>query len=89
MIEEKIIDKKEQIGELLLNQQYNEKLNRHRSSYFYRGLPDVFFELKTSLMRNCKNLLELEAPMLRNFTKYAALEDPTLTESVWRQMGAR
>lgn len=86
MIEEKIIDKKEQIGELLFNQQYNEKLDRHRSSYFYRGLPDISFELKTSLMRNCKNLLELEAPMLRNFTKYAALEDPTLTESVWRQM---
>ena len=86
MIEERIIDDISQIGDLLLNQQYNDKLDRYRSSYFYRGLPNTDFHLVTSLQRNCKNISQLEAPMLRNFTKYAALEDPTLKESVWKQM---
>lgn len=41
----------------------------------------------TSLQRNCKNKYgSIEKAMLRNFTKYAAIEDPRLIESTWRQL---
>ena len=41
----------------------------------------------TSLKRNCKEKKDgLELPILRNFTKYAELEDAALSSSVWRQM---
>ena len=86
MIREVIVDSMEQIAELFLMQQYNEKIHRFRSSFFFRGLPDARFSLVTSLQRNCKNLPELEKPMLRNFMNYAALEDPSLKDSVWRQL---
>lgn len=86
MIEERLITQIDQIGNLLMNQQYNDKIDRYRSSYFYRGLPNINFKLVTSLQRNCKNMPNLEAPMLNNFTRYAALEDASLKESIWRQM---
>ena len=45
------------------------------------------YHLETSLQRNCKQLKRnLEQPILRNFTKYAAIEEPELKESVWRQL---
>lgn len=68
-------------------QQYRPELDRYRCHYLYRGMPDASFKLETSLCRNCKSMQkELEPHILRNFTKYAALEDPTIENSVWRQM---
>lgn len=41
----------------------------------------------TSLRRNCKEKKnDIELAILRNFVKYAALEDPALKTSIWRQM---
>ena len=67
--------------------QYREDIGRYRSSYFYRGVPDASFELTTSLKRNCDDAAPvLEGAILRNFTKYASIEDPMLESSVWKQM---
>ena len=53
----------------------------------YRGEPDANFVMSTSLRRNCKEKSRLlEAHVLRNFTKYAILEEPTIGGSVWQQM---
>ena len=50
-------------------------------------MPDAGYAMVTSLKRNCKHLAsQLEGPILKNFTKYAALEDSTIEGSVWRQM---
>jgi len=77
----------DELMNILAEQQYREELDRHRCHYLYRGMTDSDFLLETSLCRNCKDKQkELEPHILRNFTKYAALEDPSIENSVWRQM---
>ncbi|GHV40483.1 hypothetical protein FACS189490_05710 [Clostridia bacterium] len=61
-------------------------IGRIRSDYVFRGLSNSSYELKTSLSRNCGDKISLEEPILRNFTKYALLEEPELVTSKWRQL---
>ena len=73
--------------DMVSEQQYRSDLGRNRNLYVYRGQPDASFPITTSLQRNCKDKRKtLEPCILRNFTKYAALEEPTIERSVWRQM---
>ena len=72
---------------LLTEQNYNRIIDRHRSSYLYRGMPDASFHLVTSLHQNCKHQARtIEPSIIRNFTKYAAIEDPSIQASVWHQI---
>ena len=74
----------EDLSALFLDQEYNCGIKRLRSAYFYRGLPNVEFKLLTSLERNCGEQKQVLEPMLlKNFTKYAIMEEPTLADSVW------
>ena len=87
MIETVIIDSIDGIMKLISEQKFNPDINRVRSPYFYRGMPDASYKLTTSLRLNCKHLhKELEVSVLRNFNKYACIEDPTLNSSIWKQM---
>lgn len=87
MIEEIKITTLDQLLPLLTEQEYRPDLNRNRSSYLYRGLPNVNFKMYTSLSRNCKNKQkELEPAILENFAKYAVTDEPDIARSVWRQM---
>jgi hypothetical protein len=87
MIKTVIIEDMNHLYELLNEQEYREDLKRNRNLFVYRGQPDADFKLTTSLARNCKDKKkELEPCMLRNFTKYAVLEEPSIENSVWRQM---
>lgn len=87
MIQETKIDRIDQIFDLMTEHEYREDLDRYRSLYAYRGMTDVNFHLQTSLARNCKGRKEqLESAILNSFTKYAALDEPTLEDSVWTQM---
>lgn len=87
MIKNIRVDKIEQLEELIWDQERSAKIERNRSKCLYRGLPNEGFHLVTSLKRNCKEKkASLELPILRNFTKYAELEDAALSSSVWRQM---
>ena len=75
------------IMDLISQLDYNEEIKRYRSSVFFRGLPNADFRLTTSLKRNCKDLsTTLEPSILRNFTKYACMTEPSVSLSVWRQM---
>ncbi|MBQ8497911.1 MAG: FRG domain-containing protein [Clostridia bacterium] len=81
------LDTLESVMAIVTEQEYNPQKQRYRSPYVYRGLSKASFNLTTSLQRNCKHLYtELEASILRSFTKYAITEDPTLHASVWKQM---
>ncbi len=72
---------------LLSEQNYIATIDRNRSLYLYRGMPDSAYGLVSSLKRNCKQYAQsLEPSILKNFTKYAAIEDPSIERSVWRQM---
>lgn len=87
MIKEVRITSIEDLIPLLSDQEYRPDLDRHRSPYVYRGMTDAGFSMLTSLRRNCKQLQQtLEPAILKNFAKYAVIEDPTITQSVWRQM---
>lgn len=77
----------ENVSDIILEQEYDSKIDRYRSSYLYRGLSNVNYHLETSLRRNCKNMQnQLEMSILRNFTKYAAHNEGQLKESLWRQL---
>lgn len=87
MIKEVRITTVEELVPLLSDQEYRPDLDRHRSLYVYRGMTDASFPMVTSLRRNCKQLQQaLEPAILKNFAKYAVIEDPTVAQSVWRQM---
>ena len=77
----------EDLRPLLTDQHYNRMIDRHRSSYLYRGMPDASFHLVTSLRQNCKQQAKnIEPSIIRNFTKYAAISEPIISTSVWRQI---
>lgn len=87
MIETVFVDSMEKVMDMISYQEWNEDIARMRGSFFFRGMPDARFNLTTSLRMNCKHLhRQLEPAVLRNFTKYASIEDPTLSGSVWKQM---
>lgn len=87
MIKVQEIKEFQKIWDIISEQAYSDGIDRYRSSYLYRGLPNIGFHLETSLARNCKHKGSvLEKAILRNFTKYASIEDPKLTGSVWRQL---
>ncbi len=87
MVRTVIIDELKDVLPLITEQEYRPDLDRNRSLYLYRGMSDASYTLGTSLERNCKDAKkELEPCILMNFTKYGALEDPTIEKSVWRQM---
>lgn len=87
MIETVVIDSIDGIMKLISEQKFNPEINRVRSPYFYRGMPDASYKLTTSLRLNCKELhKELEPSVLRNFAKYACIDDPSISASIWKQM---
>lgn len=87
MIHTEVIDSIDGVMKLISDQQYNDSIHRLRGSYFYRGVHDVSYKMTTSLRRNCKDLSKkLEPSILRNFSKYASIENPSLNTSVWKQM---
>ena len=87
MITVKHIDTIDGIKDLIFEQTYNPEIDRTRSSYCYRGMRNVGYELSTSLHRNCKDAYaELEQPLLDNFINYVRIEDPSINECVWKAM---
>ncbi|MBR6381736.1 MAG: FRG domain-containing protein [Lachnospiraceae bacterium] len=87
MIQEITISGLDELLPLLTEQEYRPDLNRNRSSFLYRGMPNSSFKMTTSLRRNCKDLQQtLEPAILENFAKYAIHDDPSIGGSVWRQM---
>ncbi len=87
MINTVIVDDMFGISCRLTEQRFRPDLNRYRSLKIYRGMPNSEFRIVDSLSRICKGKKKtLESAILSNFTKYAALEDPSIETSVWRQM---
>ena len=87
MIQEIHIKTLEELMPLLSEQEDRPDLGRNRSPYVYRGMTNADFRMVTSLRRNCKQLQQtLEPAILKNFAKYAVIEDPGVSQSVWHQM---
>ena len=87
MIREVHVKTIEDLMPLLTDQEYRPDLGRNRSAFVYRGMTNADFRMVTSLRRNCRQLqASLEPAILKNFAKYAVIEDPSIAQSVWRQM---
>ena len=87
MINTVVIDNIQGIYDIMSEQPYHEDIKRYRSTFVYRGVPDASYKLLTTLQRVCKDHKNsLEPKILENFAKYAELEDPSIKQSVWRQM---
>jgi hypothetical protein len=59
------------VQRLLFADSWDSGVQRFRSSYVFRGLPNKLFDLKTSLTRLGGPFAELERHLIRNFRKYA------------------
>lgn len=87
MIREVRVTTLEELMPLLSEQEFRPELDRNRSPFVYRGMTNAAFQMVTSLRRNCRSLQRtLEPAILKNFAKYAVIEDPSVAHSVWRQM---
>lgn len=65
---------------------WQESIQRFRSNFAFRGLADSSYRLLTSFARNCGDNARLEYHLLRNFRKYAKLNDIRLSDSDWQWM---
>ena len=64
-----------ELQEQLFTGAWRPELGRFRSNFAFRGRNDVAEDLRTSLLRLGGNPREVEAHLLRNFRRYAQLED--------------
>ena len=71
-----------ELQEQLYAHSWQEQIRRYRSTYVYRGLSDVTYNLRTSLMRLGGTYANLEGPLLRTFRRYAQ-RDAVPGDSVW------
>lgn len=60
-----------ELQEMLFRHSWDERLQRYRSPFVYRGLSTFSYQLETSLMRLGGPYHNLEGHLLRNFKKYA------------------
>jgi hypothetical protein len=72
----------EELQSKLFHDTFDDRINRHRSSYIYRGVNDASYRLLTSLQRLGGPYPRLERHLLRNFRKYAH-RDSAPGNSVW------
>lgn len=87
MVRIETIRKVEDVKKIAASYGFDHNIGRFRSSCLYRGLPNKDYKLVTSLQRNCKDKQgEIENSILRNFAKYAVIENPQLVESIWTQL---
>ena len=87
MITVKHINTIEELMPLFLEEKYQADIKRYRSNFVYRGISNTDYKMTTSLRRNCKDKSrQLEPSILKNYSKYASLDDPNVTNSVWRLM---
>lgn len=70
--------------EELYRESWDPALQRHRSPFVYRGMPDAASNLRPSLMRLAgeREVAKLEGHLLRNFRKYAHA-DSAAGDSIW------
>lgn len=74
----------EELQRELFRDSWDDKINRYRSPYVFRGLWNKNYSLKTSLMRIGGDYPRLESHLLRNFRKYSRGTTTTESgESIW------
>jgi hypothetical protein len=81
-MEDIVVSSWAELNERLYENSWNERLGRFRSNYAFRGMPDVNYDLKTSLQVMGGEYERHEDDLLRNFRKYA-YRNAVSGDSVW------
>lgn len=76
------IDSWTDLVEELYADSWQDDIKRFRSNYAFRGLSDKDYDLRTSLIRLGGNYPDLEFHLIRNFVKYARIENPS-SYAIW------
>ncbi len=63
--------------EQLYADSWQDHIKRYRSNYAFRGLSNKDYDLKTSLIRLGGKYYDLEFHLIKNFKKYARIENPS------------
>ncbi len=71
-----------ELNDRLYDQSWNDLLGRFRSNFAFRGIPNVAFDLKTSLQVMGGDYDRHEDDLLRNFRKYA-YRNAVSGDSIW------
>ena len=77
-----IIRSFKELLEALYADSYDERIERFRSPFVFRGVEDVNYRLDTALSRLGGDYLAMEQHLLRNFRKYAH-RDVVEQDSIW------
>lgn len=77
-----VVQRWDELNEVLYTGAWKENLQRFRSDYVYRGLPSARHDLQTSLMRLGENYAALEQHLLRAFRRYAH-RYASFADSMW------
>lgn len=78
------INSYEELNDLVFSNCYDEKTNRYRNDFVFRGQSGDY-PLRTTLQRNCAHNLSLEDSIIRNFKKYGCADIDT-RDSFWQQL---
>jgi FRG domain len=81
-VEEVRVSSWAELQDVLFADSWQPQLRRFRSDFAFRGRNDVDEDLRTSLLRLGGNARDVERHLLRNFRRYAQLEDVPF-ESPW------
>lgn len=81
-----IIKSWSELCDRLYDDSWKEHLGRFRTDYAFRGISDKDYTLKNKLTRVCGQNAHLEYHLLRNFKKYAQVQDKTLLSSEWKTL---
>ena len=79
---EKRVESWTELIDELFQDSWRPELERFRSNYAFRGIPDCRSRLETGLVRLGGDYAKIEGHMVRNFTKYAYAETGA-KESFW------
>jgi hypothetical protein len=74
-VEEIRVESWAELQEQLFADAWQEEIGRFRSRFAFRGRNDALEDLRTSLIRLGGDVRAIEGPLLRNFRRYAQLED--------------
>jgi hypothetical protein len=77
-----VVERWDELNQILYAGSWQEDLQRFRSDYVYRGLSSAGYDLRTSLMRLGENSNELEQHLLRAFRRYA-YRYASFADSLW------
>ncbi len=84
MTNDLVISSWKELCEAIYVDSWKDDLQRFRTDYAFRGVSDKNYPLDNRFRRTCGNDEKLEYHLLRNFKKYAQIENKSNLTSDWR-----